>query len=118
MHLRQPYRAKKRQAGATPLEDAFEDAFARGLGAGFGSGNFKFLGMKLPCMWSLVKYNFPSKTWAIPHTPRVAVAQITSLGLSSESLESSLEPAALPDRTSEDLCRMADSVPKDDPITV
>ena len=33
-----------------------EDAYARGLGAGLGSGNFKFLGMKLPCMWSLVKY--------------------------------------------------------------
>ena len=40
----------------SPLEDAFEDAFARGSGAGLGSGNFKFLGMKLPCMWSLVKY--------------------------------------------------------------
>ena len=75
----------------SPLEDAFEDAFARGLGAGFGSGNFKFLGMKLPCMWSLVKYNLPSKTWAIPHKPRAALAQITSLGLSSESPESSLE---------------------------
>ena len=37
------------------LEDAFEDAFARGSGAGLGSGNFKFLGMKLPCMWSLCK---------------------------------------------------------------
>ena len=31
--------------------------------------NFKFLGIKLPCMWSLVKYNFPSQTWAhSPHT--------------------------------------------------
>ena len=29
-----------------------EDAFGRGLGAGFGSHNLKFLGMKLPCMWS------------------------------------------------------------------
>ena len=26
------------------------------LGAGLGSGNFKFLGMKLPSMWSLVNY--------------------------------------------------------------
>ena len=33
-----------------------EDAFARGLGAGLGSSYFKFLGMKLPCMWSSVKY--------------------------------------------------------------
>ena len=38
------------------LEDAFEYAFARGLGAGLGLGNFKFLEMKLPCMWSRVKY--------------------------------------------------------------
>ena len=29
-----------------------------------GFCNFKFLGMKLPCMWSLLKYDFPSKTWA------------------------------------------------------
>ena len=73
----------------SPLEDAFEDAFARGLGAGagLGSGNFKFLGMKLPCMWSLVKYNFPSKTWAIPHTPRAALAQITSSGLHGELVQ-------------------------------
>ena len=39
----------------------------------------------------VVKYNYPSKTWAIPHTPWAALAQILSLGLSSESLESSLE---------------------------
>ena len=65
----------------SPLEDAFEDAFAQGLGAGLGSGNFKFLGMKLPYVWSLVKYNFPSKTWAIPYTPGAALAQITSSGL-------------------------------------
>ena len=38
----------------SPLEDAFEDAFARGLRAGLSSD--KVLGMKLPCMWSLVKY--------------------------------------------------------------
>ena len=49
----------------SPLEDVFEDAFAQGLGAGLGSGNFKFLGMKLPCMWSLVKYNFPSHRWNV-----------------------------------------------------
>ena len=57
-----------------------EDAFGRGLGAGLGSGYFKFLGMKLPCMWSLVKHNFPSKTWDIPHRPWAALAQTTSMG--------------------------------------
>ena len=43
----------------SPLEDAFEDGFAQGLGAGLGLGNFKFLGIKLPCMSSLVKYEGP-----------------------------------------------------------
>ena len=28
-----------------------EDAFGGGLGAGLGSGNFKFLEIKLSCMW-------------------------------------------------------------------
>ena len=32
------------------FEDAVEHAFAQGLGAGLGSGNFNFLEMKLPCM--------------------------------------------------------------------
>ena len=68
-----------------------ENAFAQGLGAGWGSGNFKFLGMTLPWMWSLVKYNFPSKTRAIPQMPRAALAQTTSVGSSLESLQSSLE---------------------------
>ena len=34
----------------SPLEDASEDAFARGQRVGLGSANFKFLGMKLRCM--------------------------------------------------------------------
>ena len=58
--------------GTTAHEDACEDAFARGLGAGLGLGNFNFLGMKLPCMWSLVNDNCPSNTWA-PHTPRAQI---------------------------------------------
>ena len=37
--------------------------------------------MKLPCVRSLAKHNFPSKTRAIPHTSRAALAQITSSGL-------------------------------------
>ena len=63
---------------AEQLSVLFEDGFARGLGAGLGSGNFKFLGIKLPYVWSVVKYNFPSNTWAIPHTPRAALAKMTS----------------------------------------
>ena len=34
----------------SPLEDAFEDASAPGLGAGLASDNFNLLGMKLPCV--------------------------------------------------------------------
>ena len=63
-------------------------------------------------MWSLVKYNFPSKTWAIPHTPWAALAQITSLGLSSESLESSLE-----EESSEMGLSSSVSVPESETVT-
>ena len=64
----------------SPLEDAFEDAFARGLGAGLGLGNFKFLAITLPCMYPHVKYNFPSKTWAIPHSPQPKQLCVPGMG--------------------------------------
>ena len=59
----------------SPLEDAFEYAFARGLGVGLGSGNCKFLGMQLPCMWSLVK-NTTICSWQIHH--RISVHIIST----------------------------------------
>ena len=64
----------------SPLEVAFEDAFARGLGAGLGSDNFKFLGMKLPCV-CFGKVQLPIKDMGhSPHT-LAALAQISSLGV-------------------------------------
>ena len=61
-----------------PLSEIIQDKAPNqfnNTGGWFGLGQLQVLGNKLPCMWPLVKYNFPSNTWAIRRTPWAALAQ-------------------------------------------